>query len=242
MKAIRFIFTWLVVSGSLLLASCSGKSGKPDLGTYDTLTDANAKEVLAKFGQENPETRVTISTSLGIIKVRLYTDTPWHRANFVRLAKMGFYDNTIFYRVLRDFMIQGGDTKDRKIKTDKYGVPSEVKPSHFHKRGALAMARYDDEFNPKRLSSSHNFYLIQGVVHNQESLTDIAHDYKLTFSPEQVKAYTTIGGVPSLDTKYTVFGEVTEGLEVIDKIAKVPVDPNDCPVQDIFMTVEVTED
>ena len=221
---------------------CSGKSGKADLGTYETLTHANATELLTKFGQENPETMVTISTSMGIIKVRLYKDTPLHRANFVRLAKMGFYDNTIFYRVLRDFMIQGGDTRERKIKTDKYGVPSEVKPNHFHKRGALAMARYDDEFNPKRLSSSHNFYLVQGVVHNQESLDDIALSKKITFSPEQVKTYTTIGGVPSLDTKYTVFGEVTEGLEVIDKIANVPVDPNDCPVQDVFMTVTVEQE
>lgn len=223
------------------MSACSGKSNKAGLGTYETLTDANATELLTRFGQENPETLVTISTSLGVIKVRLYTDTPLHRANFVRLAKMGFYDNTIFYRVLRDFMIQGGDTKERKIKTDKYGIPGEVKPNHFHKRGALAMARYDDEFNPKRLSSSHNFYLIQGVIHNQESLNDIAHDYKLTFSPAQIKAYTTVGGVPSLDTKYTVFGEITEGLEVVDKIANVPVDINDVPVQDIFMTVSVEE-
>ncbi len=242
MKAIHFVFSGLSILSGLFLAACSGKSGQADLGTYETLTDANATELLTKFGQENPETLVTISTSLGVIKVRLYKDTPLHRANFVRLAKMGFYDNTIFYRVLRDFMIQGGDTRERKIKTDKYGVPSEVKPQYFHKRGALAMARYDDEFNPKRLSSSHNFYLIQGVVHNQESLDDIAHDNKLTFSPEQIKAYTTIGGVPSLDTKYTVFGEVTEGLEVIDKIAKVPVDISDVPVQDVFMTVTVEEE
>lgn len=225
----------------ILLTGCSGKSNKADLGTYETLTDANATELLTKFGKENPETLVTVSTSLGEIKVRLYKDTPLHRANFVRLAKMGFYDNTIFYRVLRDFMVQGGDTKERKIKTDKYGIPSEVLPQHFHKRGALAMARYDDKYNPKRLSSSHNFYFIQGIKHNQESLNDIAHDYKITFSPEQVKAYTTVGGVPSLDTKYTVFGEILEGIEVIDKIANVPVDINDCPVQDIFMTVEVEE-
>lgn len=241
MKKNSSLLLWLSLAG-LLLAGCSGKSGNADLGTYETLTDANAVELLTKFGQENPETLVTISTSMGEIKVRLYKDTPLHRANFIRLAKMGFYDNTIFYRVLRDFMIQGGDTKERKIKTDKYGIPSEVKPHHFHKRGALAMARYDDEFNPKRLSSSHNFYLIQGVVHNQESLDDIAHDTKLTFSPEQVKTYTTLGGVPSLDTKYTVFGEVTAGLEVIDKIAGVPVDINDCPVKDIFMTVKVEEE
>ncbi|QMU28003.1 peptidylprolyl isomerase [Adhaeribacter radiodurans] len=241
MKVLRFRICALSILSGLFLIACSGKSNRADLGTYETLTDANVTEVLTKFGKENPETLVTISTSMGKIKVRLYEDTPLHRANFVRLAKMGFYDNTIFYRVLRDFMIQGGDTRERKIKKDKYGVPSEVKPNHFHKRGALAMARYDDEFNPKRLSSSHNFYLVQGVVHNQESLNDIALDKKITFSPEQIKTYTTIGGVPSLDTKYTVFGEVVEGLEVMDKIAKVPVDPNDFPVQDIFMTVEVEE-
>ncbi|MDQ4139784.1 MAG: peptidylprolyl isomerase [Bacteroidota bacterium] len=239
MKPIRFSYFWLGVFTCCFLAACSGKSKTPDLGSYETLTDANATEILTKFGQENPETLATISTSMGKIKVRLYKDTPLHRANFVRLAKMGFYDNTIFYRVLRDFMIQGGDTRERKIKKDKYGIPSEVKPHYFHKRGALAMARYDDEFNPKRLSSSHNFYLVQGVVHNQESLNDISLSKKITFSPEQVKAYTTIGGVPSLDTKYTVFGEVVEGLEVIDKIANVPVDPNDSPVQDVFMTVEI---
>ncbi|MDQ3291256.1 MAG: peptidylprolyl isomerase [Bacteroidota bacterium] len=242
MKTLRFLTRWQGLLVSLVLVACSGKSKRTDLGSYETLTDANATELLTKFGKENPETLVTISTSLGEIKVRLYEDTPLHRANFIRLAKMGFYDNTIFYRVLRDFMIQGGDTRERKIKTDKYGVPSEVKPHHFHKRGALAMARYDDEFNPKRLSSSHNFYLVQGVVHNQESLDDIALENKITFSPEQVKAYTTIGGVPSLDTKYTVFGEVVEGMEVVDKIANVPVDTNDTPVQDVFMTVEVEEE
>ena len=242
MKKKSLVICLLQLTAWFLLAGCSGKPGNADLGTYETLTDANAPGLLTKFGQENPETLVSISTSLGVIKVRLYKDMPLHRANFVRLAKIGFYDNTIFYRVLRDFMVQGGDTRERKIKTDKYGVPSEVNPQHFHRRGALAMARYDDEFNPKRLSSSHNFYLIQGVVHNQESLNDIALDHKLTFSAEQVKTYTTVGGVPSLDTKYTVFGEVVAGLDVVDKIATVPVDINDCPVQDVFMTVKVEEE
>jgi cyclophilin family peptidyl-prolyl cis-trans isomerase len=205
------------------------------------LQEAHAREALLKFGQENPETIVLISTSLGEIKVKLYKETPLHRANFIRLVKMGFYDKTVFHRVLKNFMIQGGNSREAKMPIGEYGVPAEIDPRFCHKRGALAMARYDDAANPTRASSPDNFYLVQGYPTDLEELQEMERLRDFKYSPEQIKTYTTIGGMPSLDMKYTVFGEVTEGLEVVDKIANVPVDTNDWPSQEVYITMKVLE-
>ena len=201
----------------------------------------NVRAFLTAYGKENPETEVLISTSLGKIKVKLYEDTPLHRANFVRLVKGGYYNNTAFYRILRGFMIQGGHANELDNTPDQYTVPEEIKRHHFHKKGALAMARYGDDVNPKRESSSHNFYLVQGHKMNKAELQDIAAEKNLTFTPEQIKTYQEIGGAPTLDAQYTVFGEVTEGLDVLDKIGNYPVTPDDRPIEPILVTMEVLD-
>ncbi|HSI89673.1 MAG TPA: peptidylprolyl isomerase [Adhaeribacter sp.] len=197
------------------------------------------REFLTEYGRQNPETEVLISTSLGKIKVKLYEDTPLHRANFIRLAKEGYYDNTVFYRILKSFMIQGGNPGDYVNRADHYTVPQEIKRHHFHKKGALAMARFDDDINPERASSSHNFYLVQGAKVGLEELEDIARQKKLTLTPEQKELYPKIGGAPTLDEQYTVFGEVVEGMDVLDKIARVPVTADDRPTKPIYVTMKV---
>ena len=199
----------------------------------------NVRAFLTAYGKENPETEVLISTSLGKIKVKLYEDTPLHRAKFIRLAKGGYYNNTVFYRILRGFMIQGGHANELENTPDLYTVPAEIKRHHFHKKGALAMARYDDNVNPKKESSAHNFYLVQGTPVSLPELEDIAAEKKLTLTPEQKKLYPEIGGAPSLDEQYTVFGEVTEGLDVLDKIANYPVNAEDRPLKPIYVTMKV---
>jgi cyclophilin family peptidyl-prolyl cis-trans isomerase len=205
------------------------------------LNNENVREELLKFGRENPETIVLISTSLGKIKVKLYQQTPLHRANFIRLVKMGFYDNTVFHRVLKNATVQGGNSREAKMPIGDYTVPTEINPTFCHKRGALAMARYDDAYNPTRASSADNFYIVQGSRTNVEELQEIEKMRNFKYTPEQIKTYTTIGGMPSLDMKYTVFGEVIEGMEVVDKIANVPVDTNDWPSQEVYITMEVLE-
>lgn len=183
-----------------MLAACSQ--------SHD-IDPAKVREVLTEYGNQNPENQVQIQTSYGNITLRLYEDTPLHRANFIRLIKQGFYDNGAdFYRVIYAFMVQGG----RGAGYDSYLVPPEFTPKHFHKRGALAMAHGD---NPENASAPTEFYIVQGQRQDSTEL-DLT---KLT--PEQIQTYTTQGGSPNLDGKYTVFGEVTEGMDVVQKIAEV---------------------
>ena len=207
----------------------------------EPLTNENVREELLKYGKENPETVVLLSTSMGEIKLKLYKETPLHRANFIRLAKAGYYNGTVFHRVIKGHMVQGGDSREPKRDIGKYGVPWEVKPEFVHVRGALAMARYDDEFNPTKASSPDNFYMVQGSKVSQTELQQVSQKNGINYTPEQLKAYLTKGGVPTLDMKYTVFGEVLEGMEVVDKIARVPVDTHDWPSQEIYMTMQVLE-
>jgi peptidyl-prolyl cis-trans isomerase B (cyclophilin B) len=182
------------------------------------ITNENKKEVLLQYGKENPETNVIIETDFGIIKVRLYEETPLHRANFIKLIKDGYYDNPEFYRVVEQFVVQGG-VPQKKL---DYTIPAEFNPRFFHKRGALAMARVEEN-NPGKESSSTEFYFSQGSKYADWDYDEQVKNLTLTTTPEQRKLYTTIGGELSLDGRYTVFGEVTEGLDVIDKIAAVRV-------------------
>jgi cyclophilin family peptidyl-prolyl cis-trans isomerase len=195
---------------------------------------------------------VIIHTSLGDISVKLYEDTPIHRENFLKLAHAHFYDSTLFHRVIKDFMIQGGDplSKDpSKLAMAGTGGPgytltAEILPQHFHKKGALAAARMGDQGNPKRESSGSQFYLVQGKPMSMPDIDRaeaqlkgvLGKDFK--FSPEAREAYVTIGGSPWLDQQYTVFGEVVTGLDVIDKIAAVEKLPGDRPKVQIMMTME----
>ncbi|MEI6061873.1 MAG: peptidylprolyl isomerase [Bacteroidota bacterium] len=183
-------------------------------------------------------TKVLIHTDMGDIKVELYNDTPQHRDNFIKLAKQGFYDGSIFHRVIKGFMVQGGGAPTGKPEvTNK--VPAEFKPNHIHKKGALAAARMGDQVNPKKESSGSQFYIVQGQKVSNDQLNQFDTKRAVKYTPEQRSIYTTLGGTPFLDGDYTVFGEVTEGLDVIDKIAAVQTQPGDKPVKDIKMTMKV---
>lgn len=233
----------------LLLFACFGCVKEPTAEEQKAIRQqleaevpkGKVREFLTTYGKENPETEVLIATSLGKIKVKLYKDTPLHRANFIRLVKGSYYNNTVFYRILRDFMIQGGHANELENTPDLYTVPAEINRKHFHKKGALAMARYDDNVNPTKASSAHNFYLVQGTRVSIPELEDIAKEKGLTLTPEQRKLYPEIGGAPTLDEQYTVFGEVTEGLDVLDKIANYPVNIEDRPIKPIYVTMKVLD-
>jgi peptidyl-prolyl cis-trans isomerase B (cyclophilin B) len=190
------------------------------------------------LAQNNSETRVLIKTSQGNITVKLYNDTPLHRDNFIKLVKQGWYNGSPFHRVIKNFMIQGGGNK-KSTQDPGYTVPAEIKASHVHKKGALAAARTSDEVNPKRESSGSQFYIVQGQKYDENTIKSMASRSKINYTAEQIKAYGTIGGTPHLDGAYTVFGEVIDGFDVIDRIAMTKTGPGDVPMQPITMTIEI---
>jgi len=199
----------------------------------------NAKGELYKFAQENPETRVLIQTSLGDIEVKLYENTPLHRANFLRLAKSTYYNHTVFHRVIDNFMIQGGGTDNKNpIKTGYYRIPNEIKAQHIHKKGALAMAVRDKD-NPNRDSSFRDFYIVQGVFFDNPSLDALAQEEEFKVRPYTRKIYTSVGGSPHLDGHYTVFGEVVKGMNIVEAIAKVKTDEGFWPLEDITIKMKI---
>ncbi len=238
------------------------------------------------------DVKVKIETTKGPIVVKLYDETPAHRDNFIKLVKDGYYNGTLFHRVINQFMIQGGDGDSRDAKPGQqlgmgdpgYTIPAEfVYPRYFHKKGALAAARQGDDINPQKASSGSQFYIVTGsifpenqmkqleyqmqmqqeqiafntlVSQNREVIMNmrrnrdqaglqalqeqliaqakqIAASKKVTFTPEQREAYSTIGGAPHLDGAYTVFGEVVEGMDVVEKIEKVATDALDRPQEDV---------
>ena len=241
--------------------------------------------------------KVQIKTMLGDIVVRLYDETPIHRDNFMKLVKEGYYDGTLFNRVIKDFMIQGGDPDSKGAPAGKmlgvggpdYTLEAEIKDNLFHKRGALAAARQGDEVNPERRSSGSQFYIVWGQVYNegqlrqfskqlrmqkvQAAFNDLASSHrdeimqmrrdrnraglqelqeklvaeaenkvgKAGLTEEQLKIYSTIGGTPHLDGQYTVFGEVEEGLDVVEMIQSSATGRGDRPVDDIEMKMVVIE-
>lgn len=180
--------------------------------------------------QEEKETVVVIKTSMGTIKAKLYNDTPQHRDNFIKLANEGWYNGSPFHRVIKQFMIQGGQNKDGRLDPG-YRVPAEIKDNHFHKKGALAAARQPDQVNPQKASSGSQFYIVQGKVYDERTLDMFESRMGKVFSARQRQVYQTVGGTPHLDGDYTVFGEVTEGLDVVDKIAAVKTGPGDVPAE-----------
>ena len=176
------------------------------------------------------ETVVVIKTSMGTIKAKLYNDTPKHRDNFIKLVNEGWYNGSPFHRVIKDFMIQGGQNKDGRLDPG-YRVPAEIKDNHFHKKGALAAARQPDQVNPQKASSGSQFYIVQGKVYDDRTLDMFESRMGKVFNARQRQAYKTVGGTPHLDGDYTVFGEVTEGLDIVDKIAVVKTGYGDVPVE-----------
>ena len=232
---------------------------------------------------------------LGDIVLRLYDETPIHRDNFVKLVNEGYYDGTLFHRVIKDFMIQGGDPDSKGAPADKrlgvggpdYTLEAEIKDGLFHKRGALAAARQGDEVNPERRSSGSQFYIVWGQVYNENQLRQFSKQLRMQkiqtafnqlvsehreeimqmrrdrnrvglqelqdklaseaeaqvkgggLSDEQCKIYSTLGGTPHLDGQYTVFGEVEEGLDVVEMIQSSATGRGDRPIDDIEMRISV---
>jgi cyclophilin family peptidyl-prolyl cis-trans isomerase len=202
----------------------------------------------AAFGKAPKNQYVRIKTSYGQCIIRLYNETPQHRDNFIKLAKQGYFNGTLFHRVIQNFMIQGGDPDSKNAKPGielgnggpKYTIPAEFKDSIFHKRGVLAAARDD---NPAKASNASQFYIVEGKRYTDadldktEKLPRFPAGYKI---PEFKRAiYRTVGGTPSLDTNYTAFGEVVTGIDMVDQIAAVPKDSRDRPTTDVPMTVEL---
>jgi cyclophilin family peptidyl-prolyl cis-trans isomerase len=174
---------------------------------------------------------VLLQTSMGDIIIHLSDSTPLHRDNFLKLMKVGFYDSLLFHRVIKDFMIQGGDPNSKNAPTGEqlgnggpsYTVPAEIRTTLFHKKGVIAAARMGDNVNPQKASNGSQFYLAQGKVYTDEEL-DAMEANRLggrKIPAEQREIYKTIGGIPHLDQNYTVYGEVINGLDVVDKIAAV---------------------
>lgn len=198
---------------------------------------------------------VEISTPMGVMKVKLYDETPIHRDNFLKLAEEGYYDGTQFHRIIKAFMIQGGDPNTKSEATmgmagtggPGYTLEAEIKPQFFHKKGALAAARQGDAVNPQKRSSGSQFYIVQGDTYSSEQLNAFEKRMQyakpgFAWTDEQKKIYGEIGGTPHLDGDYTVFGEIIEGLDVIDDIAATPTRPGDRPVEEIRMTMKVVQD
>jgi len=254
---------------------------------------------------QDKESIIIINTVYGDMKVKLYNETPLHKANFIKLVSENFFDGLLFHRVIKDFMIQGGDPDSKNATPEAelgnggpgYNIPAEFVPGLYHKKGALAAAREADQKNPKKESSGSQFYIVQGKVFSNQELDFVENKinqnlknqimgkilmapengnlrlkldsvkksgsqdammkfikeldpvaekelekqgrYKLT--PEQRKIYTTIGGTPHLDGNYTVFGEVIEGLNVIDSIAAVKTGKNDRPLVDVKMKIRLVK-
>ena len=196
---------------------------------------------LGMAAQAQNETKVLIKTTMGDITVMLYDDTPLHRDNFIKLVNEGWYNGSPFHRVIKNFMIQGGQNADGSVDPG-YRIPAEFKSNHFHKKGALAAARQADQVNPKRESSGSQFYIVQGKVCNETEINMFETRYSKVFSAKQRQAYQTVGGTPHLDGDYTVFGEVTDGLDIVDKIAAVKTGYMDVPVEPVtIISMEIVK-
>ena len=188
---------------------------------------------------------VEIETTMGTMVAELYNGTPKHRDNFLKLAEEGYFNDLLFHRVIRGFMLQGGDPDSRNAPAGKMlgmGGPSYLLPAEFvdtlcHVKGALAAARTN---NPEKKSSGSQFYIVQGNGPVEDGmLTQIENSKHFHYTPEQRQMYKEIGGTPHLDRDYTVFGRVIKGLEVIDMIAAAQTGSGDRPVKDIKMKIRV---
>lgn len=218
MKKLFSLLTAFIIAGTLSATAQTKKTGAP----------------------AEKERIVEITTDMGKIKIKLYNETPQHRDNFIKLASEGFYNGTLFHRVIKDFMIQGGDPNSKNASPDAmlgsgdvgYKIPAEFNAALHHKKGALSAAR---DNNPEKASSGCQFYIVQGRQFSDNDLNGFEVRNKTKYTEKQRNDYKTIGGTPHLDMNYTVFGEVIEGLDVIDKIAAVPTKPGDRPVSDVKM-------
>jgi peptidyl-prolyl cis-trans isomerase B (cyclophilin B) len=245
----------------LLVSACKEK---PKKDVEDGAADTNQTEITATAETEKKDTatevegalnqKAKISTEYGDMIIKLYDETPKHRDNFIKLVKEGFYNDLLFHRVIQGFMIQGGDPESKGAPASKmlgnggpgYTIPAEITTRFIHKKGALAAARTPDNMNPARESSGSQFYIVQGggpITPTQGDLKAYGERKGFYYTGEQLKTYAEIGGRPDLDKDYTVFGEVVEGLDVIDKIASQPVNQQfgNRPFADIKFSISLID-
>lgn len=204
--------------------------------------------VVSASAKKEKRTKVEMLTSMGSITIELYNETPLHRDNFIKLVKEGYYNDLLFHRVIADFMIQGGDPDSKDAPEGKmlgeggpgYTIEAEFRfPQLFHKRGVLAAAREGDDTNPEKRSSGSQFYIVWGQTFSRSDLEKITQRVEqhsagaIVFPDEVKKYYMKYGGTPHLDGSYTVFGEVTKGIEVVNAIQQVDTDNNDRPIEDV---------
>ena len=193
---------------------------------------------------QDPHTYAEIETDFGTMKIKLYNSTPIHRDNFIKLAKEGFYDGLLFHRVMNGFMVQGGDPDSKDAGPGVmlgsggpgYQLDPEIGAPHL--KGAVAAARTQ---NPQKRSSGSQFYIVQGRTVNDAYLDNVEIRKGIKYNVEQRKMYKELGGTPDLDNDYTVFGEVVEGMDIIDKIAAVATDEADRPISDVTMKVRIVK-
>lgn len=245
MRSIFFALTFVVFSSFNASAQVK-KTSTPVKKAVVPVKKTTVSNAPAKPSKETAgNTKVKITTDMGVIIVRLYDSTPKHRDNFVKLVKEKFYDSLLFHRIIQGFMIQGGDPLSKNAKTGEMlgmgggemtRIPAEFNRNLIHKKGALAAAR---DGNPEKASSACQFYIVQGNPTPEEQLKMISQQKGYAYTPEQINIYKTIGGTPFLDMEYTVFGEVVSGLDVLDKIAAVAKDPSDRPTTDVRMKMEL---
>ena len=191
-----------------------------------------------------------MDTKFGTMKIELFFDAEKHRANFVKLAKQGFYDSLMFHRVIKNFMAQGGDPNSRTAKSGQrlgsggtsYKQDAEIGQHYYHIKGALAAARQPDEMNPDKQSSGSQFYIVHGSSVSPIQLDKNERQYDIVYTEEQRKLYYKYGGAPQLDMEYTVFGRVYEGLNVIDSICYQPTDGYARPKDDVRIKVRVVRE
>lgn len=203
--------------------------------------------MLAGFRQK--EKHVVMETTMGTIELKLYDETPLHRDNFIQLVKENAFDSLLFHRVIQDFMIQGGDPDSKYAAPGAvlgdgdrpYTLPAEFRLEQgiYHRRGVIASAREGDDVNPEQRSSAMQFYIVWGRIFDDAGLDKVQERLdqrtggRVRLTPEMREVYKTVGGTPHLDGQYTVWGEVVNGLDVVDAIQRVPTDTNDRPLEDV---------
>lgn len=183
-----------------------------------------------------------IETSMGDIEIVLYDETPLHRDNFIKLAKEKYYDGLLFHRVIPNFVIQGGDPQSKGAAPEAflggggpgYEIKAEIGAPHF--KGTLAAARNQ---NPEKMSSGSQFYIVLGAPVSDQELAQWQQNKGIKYNEAQIAKYKSVGGLPSLDADYTVFGEVVKGLDIVEKIAVTPTNPSNRPLEDVSMKVRL---
>lgn len=247
-----FIISTVIIATVLLGCGTSNtkKSNKDNSKTETVVADTTS---IAENSEENitemKQQEFIISTQYGDMTGVLYNETPFHRDNFIQLVKEGFYNDLLFHRVISDFMIQGGDPDSKNAPAGKqlgqggpgYTIQAEFNKNFIHKKGALAAARLGDQMNPQRKSSGSQFYIVQGKKMSPAEMNQMAQYTGINYTEEQINIYKSIGGTPFLDGQYTVFGEIVQGLDVIDKIAAVEKDRSDRPLKDVKMTIKLSD-